>query len=901
MTSPMSDQPSAAELEKLFLHALDVPTDKRQAWLEERCAGKPALLAGVRELLRLDAQNADGLLEGVSAGNFAEQAPARIGSYRVTRLLAHGGMSAVFDAVHDKTGARAAVKLIRAGMATSRQLMRFQFESELLARLNHPSIAHLFDAGQARAEYADGTSALRSFIAMEYVQGQSIAKHCLERGLSMRQRVELMLEVARGVQHAHERGVVHRDLKPANILITEPTEGQPIGTPKVVDFGIAKLMSPGRSATVTGVIMGTLNYMSPEQMGGRSSEVGPASDVYAMGAILYELLAGKPPIEAPSTLSPSAAFAMLSAEPTRVISMRADVPLDLDAIVHKAIDRKIERRYANAREFGDDLERWLNSRPVEARQPTVIDRARLMYRRHPRLTVGVAVGCVSVLTLGSLATWQAVRASRAEQVAIARLEQVTKEKERADEQARVAEAVRVFVSKDILALANSSAQAEAGIKSSPDIKLVEVLDRASARVGDGRFKDQPAIEAAIRSTIGNAYIGLGRSSKAIEHLKRAAELNNEVLGPRVRPTLDCRAAWATALGFTGKDKEAIKAFEPLLDDSRQVLGNSDSLTLTIANNLAAAYLDVGRKDDALKLAKEAHALAVQSLGATRAETVRLAYILSRAEEAVGNTPSEEKLKAAIERAEKVLGPEHPDTLIARLSLGIFYKREGDKRRALETIEPLVPIAIERLGREHPKTLLFVNDLATLYEEIGDKKKAVDMFEEVYAIQLLTLGATDQRTLSTLHNVAATRFGLGQQERGAALMRESYDAWMKKAGPNSEDTLLSGSNLAEMYRRMGKLDEALTFGSDVVDRMNASLGPKNRYTLSATSMKSSVLIDLKRYEEAEPILRDGLARTIEAQGAKAPLANKYRRELARCLDGLGRGEEAESFRKQMTSK
>ncbi|MBY0263341.1 MAG: serine/threonine protein kinase, partial [Phycisphaerales bacterium] len=309
MTLPTSDESGAGDLERLFQQALDQPAALREAWLQEHGRDNPALRAEVQALLRLDAQNADGLLEGVRNGAFAEQVPERIGAYAVSRLLAQGGMSAVFDAVHATTGARAAVKLIRVGMATPRQQARFQLESELLATLNHRSIARLFDAGKAEAVYPDGTSARRSFIAMEFVEGESISRHCQRHALALNQRVRLMLGVARAVQHAHERGVVHRDLKPDNILVTAPDREHPIGSPKVVDFGIAKLMSPGRNATVPGVIMGTLNYMSPEQMGGRGTEVGPASDVYALGAVLYELLAGRPPIEAPSTLSPGAALA----------------------------------------------------------------------------------------------------------------------------------------------------------------------------------------------------------------------------------------------------------------------------------------------------------------------------------------------------------------------------------------------------------------------------------------------------------------------------------------------------------------------------------------------------------------------------------------------------------------
>ncbi len=898
MIKPSNDQPNSSELERLFHQALDQPVVDRDAWLDVHCAHDPSLRAEVQELLLLDGQNSDGMLDGLSADNFAEQTPTRIGTYAVTSLLAHGGMSAVFDAVHEKTGARAAVKLIRIGMATARQRMRFQFESELLAKLNHPSISRLFDAGQATAVYADGTTSVRNFIAMEFVDGQGIAKHCETYSLSLRHRVQLMHEVARAVQHAHERGVIHRDLKPANILITRPSAEHPIGTPKVVDFGIAKLMSPGRAATVTGVIMGTLNYMSPEQMGGRSSEVGPASDVYALGAILYELLVGRPPIEAPSTLSPGAAFAMLNDDPTRIISIRADVPLDLDAIVHKAIERSVERRYGNARDLADDLERWLENRPVVARRPTVLDRGRLFFRRHPRLCVGVLVAGVSVVSLGSLATWQAVRASRAEQVALKRLDLITAERDRADEQARMAEAVRRFLSNDILALANVQSQADVGIVSDPDITLVQVLDRAAARVGEGRFADQPVVEAAIRATIGNAYLGLGRPGRAVEHLRRAADLNAQVLGPKSRATIDSLASLATATDHKGMVTQAIALFEPLAKDASEALGPADSLTLTISNNLALCYVQRGQRDKAATLTRHALALSTDSLGTSHPLTLRLSYTLALAESVSRQNASEAQLMEAIQLRRMAFGEDYPDTLVAKFDLGLFYSRAGDHRKALEILEPIVQTAMTRLGREHPKTLLFVNDIATVYSANGDQRKAADMLAEVYAMHRETLGEDHTKTLGALHNLAGTRIRLGELEEGSKLLRQAYEISTRARGSEHEGTLLNGSNLAETYRRMGNLDEAWTLGSEIVDRMNEHLGPTHRYTLSATCMTANVLMDQKLPEKAEPILRDGLARAITAFGTSHSLATKYRRDLAKCLDALGRSEEAQQVRDQI---
>jgi tetratricopeptide (TPR) repeat protein len=588
---------------------------------------------------------------------------------------------------------------------------------------------------------------------------------------------------------------------------------------------------------------------------------------------------------------------MMNTEPTRVISMCADVPLDLDAIVHKAIDRTIERRYSTARELADDLERWLESRPVEARRPTVFDRARLLYRRHPRLTVGVVVACVSVLTLGSLATWQAVRASRAEHVALNRLAQISAERDRADEQARVAEAVQLFVSNDILALANVQSQADVGMSSNPDIKLIDVLDRASSRVGDGRFKNKPAVEAAIRSTIGNAYIGLGRPARAIEHLKRAAELNQVVLGPHARTTLDCRASLATATDQAGRFAAAIAMFEPLLIDARNVLGEADSLTLTIANNLALSYVHNGQIDRAATLAGDSLVLSTSTLGQTHEVTIRLTYVVAAAETAAGKDQTESQLQRNIELCRKAFGEDYPDTLMAKFDLGLHYSHAGDHRKALGVLEPVVSTALTRLGREHPKTLLFVNDIATVYAANGDDRKAADMLAEVYAIHRQTLGEDHKKTLGTLHNLAAVRINLGDLNEGSKLLRQAYEASTAAFGPNAEGTLLDGSNLAETYRRMGRLDDAWILGSEIVERMNTVLGPTHRYTLSATSMKANVLLDQKYPELAEPSLREGLVRTTAALGEKHVTTKKYARLLALCLDALGRADEAEQLRSQ----
>ncbi|MBY0261118.1 MAG: tetratricopeptide repeat protein, partial [Phycisphaerales bacterium] len=255
--------------------------------------------------------------------------------------------------------------------------------------------------------------------------------------------------------------------------------------------------------------------------------------------------------------------------------------------------------------------------------------------------------------------------------------------------------------------------------------------------------------------------------------------------------------------------------------------------------------------------------------------------------------------AAIELNRKTFGDDYPDTLVAKSNLGLFFKRNGDNRKALEIFEPVVETSIARLGREHPKTLVFVNDLATIYTASGDHRRAADMLAEVLAIHTITLGEDHATTLTTLHNLAAVRVQLGELDAGSKLLRQAYDASTRVRGANAEGTLLDGSNLAETYRRMGRLDEAWTLATDVIERMKTHLGPAHKYTLSARCMSANVLIDQKKPEQAEPILRDGLATATAAFGPAFPLANKYRRDLAKCLDALGKADEAAEIRSQIT--
>ncbi len=884
----MTGPTDRSRAEEIFLSSLEQPSSLRDAWLVDACGEDLVLLGHLRELLLSHEENDDGLLDAVTAEAFSEQVPTRIGFYNVSRLIGTGGMSAVFDAVHSATGARTAVKVIRIGLATARQRVRLQVESELLARLNHPGIARLYDAGQAQVQYADRSTAQRMYIAMEYVDGMNIARFCEQKTLGVQDRVRLMMGVARAVQHAHESGVIHRDIKPANILVTADR------TAKVVDFGIARLAGSERHMTMTGVVMGTPSYMSPEQMAGRQAEVGTRSDVYSLGAVLYELMAGKPPIEAPSALTPSAAFAMMNAEPARLMTLRRDVPRDLDAIVHKALDRKPEKRYATARELSDDLDRWLNSRPVEARPPGAADRLRLQIRRRPKLMAGLFVGSLSLLTLGSLATFQAIRATRAEGVAIRERDEALKQSERADQQAKIAKAVASFLTDDVLAQANSLAQAEYGIELDPDIKISTALDRAASRL-DTQFQDAPQVEAEIRFMLGMTYRGIGKSAEAAEQFKRASEIKNGFEADSHR-MLESRMQYAVGISGLAREQEALDLLIPLHADCLRVFGEAHELTTVVLMNQAAQLLKLARFEEALPMLQKCVEMDTKLLGADHTETLsargNLAYCLKK----LGRTAEAAEQQEQIVATRKVVsGPGGASTVLAMNNLALSYHTLGQTDRAIAILTEALEAGRKAIGPDHPNTLVCLDNLAGLLSITGKDAEALELSRDGYARRKARLGMEHPDTLYTADSVVEQLIGVGQIEEAFALAQEIYPIEVKTLGEKDPTSLATSRSIVICLARLGRSEEALAAAQNAMRVHVEAAGVDDQATLLAADLLAQQWMTAGRFDEALPLAQDTLERARRVYSPKSGRLKTYAARLADCLDALNRSEEAEAIR------
>jgi tetratricopeptide (TPR) repeat protein len=876
------------QIEQLFYAALEMEKDRRVDFLREACGTDESLRREVESLLAYRSK-AETFIEAPamellarelaqdevpqkptkdavdterdSGPNAARWLPANIDRYRILRVLGEGGMGIVYEAEQEQTRRTVAVKVIKPGWASPELLRRFEQESQALARLQHPAIAQIHEAGTADAGFGP-----QPYFAMELIRGRSLRNFVEEHHLDTRQRLELMVKICEGVQHAHQRALIHRDLKPGNILVDET------GQPKILDFGVARVTDSETQTTRQtdlGQLIGTLAYMSPEQALGDPLEVDTRSDVYALGVILYELLAGRLPYDL-SRKPHEAAQTIQEEDPTPLSSISRAHRGDIETIVAKALEKDKARRYASASGLAADIQRYLKDEPIAARAPSASYQLMKFARRNKALVAGFATVFVVLIGGVIVSTWEATRARRAE---------------------RIAETVNNFLQNDLLAQASANTQARPDTKPDPDLKVRTALDRAAARI-TGKFGQQPEMEAAIRDTIGQTYMDLGLYPSARTQLEQALELQRRVLGAQNPRTLKTIRRLGRTVHLQGKYAEAEALLRQSMEVQRRVLGSEHADTLGSMNNLAEVYREQGKYAQAEALHSQTMEIERRVLGAEHPSTLGSMNNLAAVYSDEGKYAQAETLNSQIlEIYRRVLGPEHPDTLASMNNLANVYRQQGKYAQAEALYSQTLEIQRRVLGPEHPGTLISTNNLGIVYRLQGKYMQAEALYSQTLEIQRRVLGPEHPKTLFSMNNLANVYHDQGNYLQAEALDSKALEIKRRVLGAEHPNTLTSMNNLAEVYREQGKYAQAEALYNQTLEIERRVLGPEHPFTLGTLSDFSSMYQRQGKYGLAETKAAQALAGRRHALGSAHPDTMASSADLA--LAYQSRGEFAES--------
>jgi non-specific serine/threonine protein kinase/serine/threonine-protein kinase len=869
------------------------------------------------------------LLHALGSSSGAASAPADspesaggtlgdLGDFRILREVGRGGMGIVYDAEQMSLKRRVALKVLPfAGAMDSRQLQRFKNESQAAAQLHHTNIVPVYYVGCERGVH---------FYAMQFIEGHSLADVIAElRGQTgdaatkpqpspsppveatvdapagqlippdsangavlqtkpiaalstvrsvndaayFRAVAELGIQAAEALDFAHEHGIVHRDIKPTNLLLENcslPTAHCP---PRlwVTDFGLAQVQGDARM-TMTGDLVGTLRYMSPEQALAKRVVVDHRTDVYSLGATLYELLTLEQAFSGTDRqeLLRQIAFE----EPRGVRQFNKVIPTEMGTIVLKAMEKNPADRFATAKELADDLRRFVLDQPIQARRPSLAQRLRKWGRGHQAAVAPALVFlvlAVLVLAGSTLWVWRAAQAEKAaKETAQKRLEQIEK-----------ANVILGSIFKQL----DPRAEEQGG--PTLRVQLGEHLEEA-ANLLEGEGVGDPLVVARLQEELATSLMELGHYEKAQPLLEKAYHNMEAELGSDDLVTIGCKQTLAMLYKNMGKYNLAELFAEEVFQARAANQGADHENTLTTKNNLALTYHAQGKHAQAEPLYKEVLEVQSAKLGAEHPHTLNfknnLAVLYMDQSKYDQAEPLIQEVLAA--RTAK-LRADHPHALLAKENLAVLYHMQGKHQRAEKLYQEVLQARLAKLGAAHPDSLTTMNNLAVLYKEQGKYAKAEALLQEALQAQSAKLGADHPECLTTKHNLAGLYQTQWKYDLAEPLYREVVQARTTKLGANHPHTLQSKNGLALLYQNQKKHEQAETLYKEVLQSQTAKLEADHPDTLASRHNLAVLYKAQRKYEGAEALLKEALTGRMRKLGADHPDSLTSMNELAGLYD------------------
>ena len=923
LRSRTTDEPSCTPEDRLALALAEyaAAVDRGEPLSNEALLAKYAdvadELAGCLDSLDFIHHIAPQLNDDISAagrkGGAQIRPLATLGDYRLIREIGRGGMGVVYEEEQLSLGRRVALKVLPfAAMLGDQQVKRFHNEARAAATLEHPNIVAIHSVGTERGVH---------YYAMQLVEGRNLAEviqqlrdskspspppageahHAEENSgegadtspvavLStipdsdsqefFRMVARLGIQAAEALDYAHQQGIVHRDVKPGNLLVDAD------GKLWVTDFGLARIEADA-GMTMTGDLLGTLRYMSPEQALAKRVVVDHRTDVYSLGATLYELLTLQTPYSGNDRqeLLKKIAFE----DPKKLRQHNPRIPEDLETIVLKSMEKYPEDRYTTAQELADDLERFTRDQPIQAKPPTLLQRGTKWSRRHQGHVAATAVVLGLLLAAATSATLLIAREQLRTQAA---LEEASEQRNQADEQRKRAQeeasraeqsaseskALVEFFIDDLMGAVDPE-------KTLGDVVTVQQVVAEAERKIDSQFSDQPLLEAAVRRALGQVHASLGNYDRAEEQLKSALSIQQRLLGTDAA-TLKTMSHLADVLSSQKRTLEAHQLCLRTLELMRRSLGDEHPDTVNEFHQLAVIYVEEGNLLEGEKTLREAWRLQQRVLGDDAEETLTsqgemgvVAFRLGRQEEGL------QHLREAVKRSTALWGEDHPKSLYLREGLAAYQSAfSGWSDEVRSTIEDILSTKSRIYGPYHPETLKSVHHQLQMHLGDGNITVALQQCREVHEALKKELGDDHPRTLK-IGMEYARLICVSDVAAGLSLAEGIVESYRNRFGPDAEPTLWALHGYSELLFFNAKYERQREILQRLLEARRRVSGPENPHTLQAELELGECLVSVGQRQEGRALLEDTLKRHLKVFGQTHYSTLRVKNELARACDDL----------------